>query len=194
MDVVKWFNTYVMSPDKLVSLGGALLKVIFIFIVARIVIHFVRVAIEKMFRIRSRTPMMRHSERREATLTKLCQNIAVYIIYFIAALTALEAMGIDIKALLAGVSIVGLAVGFGAQNLVKDIVTGFFIIFEDQFSVGDLVKINDTAGTVEEVGLRITKLKAPDGEVFFFANSAITKVANYTLGGKTEIPVPESSS
>jgi small-conductance mechanosensitive channel len=189
MNFAEWFQTYVISPEKLVALGGTFLKIIFIFIVARAVIHFVHVAIENVFRLRSKTPMMRHSERREATLTKLCQNISVYIIYFIAAVTALEALGINVTALLAGVSVAGLAISFGAQNLVKDIVTGFFIIFEDQFSVGDLVKINDIEGTVEEVGLRATKIQGVEGEYYFFANSSITKVANYTLGGKTEFPV-----
>ncbi|WP_028400784.1 mechanosensitive ion channel family protein [Ectobacillus panaciterrae] len=192
MNAAEWFNKYVISPEKLVALGGVLLKIIFIFIIARIVIHFVKIAIEKIFKLRSKTPMMRPSERREATLTKLCQNISVYVIYFIAAVTALDALGIKITALLAGVSVVGLAISFGAQNLVKDVVTGFFIIFEDQLSVGDLVKINDIEGIVEEVGLRVTKIKGVDGEFYFFANSSITKVANYTLGGKTEFPAKES--
>ncbi|MFX3625421.1 MAG: mechanosensitive ion channel family protein [Ectobacillus sp.] len=192
MKFIEWFNKYVISPERLVALGGTLLKIIFIFLVARIVIYFAGIAIEKMFAFRSKAPMIRQSERRQATLTKLCKNILVYITYFIAAITAIEMLGINMRALLAGVSVAGLAISFGAQNLVRDVVTGFFIIFEDQFSVGDLVKINDTEGTVEEVGLRVTKIQGVDGEFYFFSNSSITKVANYTLGGKTEFPTKET--
>ncbi|MCP8967471.1 mechanosensitive ion channel family protein [Ectobacillus ponti] len=192
MDLQSWFSQHVFSQAKLATLGGVILKIIFIFLIARMFLYFAKLAIEKTFIIRSKTPM-RYSERREATLAKLCQNILTYTVYFVAMAMALEAMGIHIAALLAGVSIAGLAVGFGAQNLVKDVVTGFFIIFEDQFSVGDQVKINDIAGTVEEVGLRTTRIKAVDGEIYFFPNSMITKVANYTLGGR-ELPPKEESA
>ncbi|MBO9131214.1 mechanosensitive ion channel domain-containing protein [Bacillus sp. 165] len=181
MNAKDWFNAYVLNPDKLVSLSGIVLKVIVIFIIARVIIRFANMAIEKMFYLRSKAPM-RNSERRDATLVKLCQSIVMYVTYFVTIVTALEAFGIDMRALLAGVSVAGLAIGFGAQNLVKDVVTGFFIIFEDQFSVGDRVKVNDIQGTVEDVGLRTTKLRGADGEFYFFANSTITKVANFTLG------------
>ena len=183
VNIQYWFQKYVFNPDKLVAFGGAIVEIIFIFIAARIFLYFANMTVEKMFKIRLKGPL-RQSERREATLVKLCQNILTYATYFIAIITAIKALGVDITALLAGVSIAGLAIGFGAQNLVKDIVTGFLIIFEDQFSVGDQVKINDVGGTVEEVGLRTTKLKALDGEIYFFPNSTITKVANYTLGGR----------
>lgn len=183
MNIQEWFTQHVWNADKLVAFGGAVLKIIFVFIAARVFLYFANIAVEKMFKLRLKGPL-RQSERRETTLVKLCQNIVTYATYFIAIITAIEALGINIAALLAGVSIAGLAIGFGAQNLVRDIVTGFFIIFEDQFSVGDHVKINDVGGTVEELGLRTTRLKALDGEIYFFPNSSITKVANYTLGGK----------
>lgn len=86
-----------------------------------------------------------------------------YVIYFISLMTILSTLDIDVKGLIAGAGIVGLAVGFGAQNLVRDIITGFFIIFEDQFSVGDYVRIGSAEGTVEEIGLRTTKIKSWTG-------------------------------
>jgi small conductance mechanosensitive channel len=93
----------------------------------------------------------------------------------------LEAMTINVGALLAGAGIVGLAVGFGAQSLVKDIITGFFIIFEDQFSVGDHIRVASFEGTVEEIGLRTTKIKNWTGELHILPNGSITEVTNFSI-------------
>lgn len=183
MDIQKIVDEYILNPDKLISFGETILKIIVIFIAAKVIIRVASVGIEQIFKMSSKAPV-RTNERREATLTKLCQNIVHYVVYFMVVVTVLDTVGIDIKALLAGVSVAGLAIGFGAQNLVKDVVTGFFIIFEDQFSVGDKVKINDIDGIIEEVGLRTTQLVAETGEIYFVANSSITKVANYSLGEK----------
>ncbi|ENQ3107866.1 small conductance mechanosensitive channel [Bacillus sp. 491mf] len=183
MDIQEILGEYVLNPEKLIKFGGIILKIVLILIVAKVIIRVASVGIEQIFKMSSKAPV-RTNERREATLTKLCQNIIHYVVYFMVVMTILETVGIDIKALLAGVSVAGLAIGFGAQNLVKDIVTGFFIIFEDQFSVGDKVKINDIDGIIEEVGLRTTQLVAEDGEIYFIANSSIIKVANYSLGEK----------
>ncbi|NRK74326.1 mechanosensitive ion channel, partial [Salmonella enterica subsp. enterica serovar Typhi] len=94
---------------------------------------------------------------------------------------------IDVKALLAGAGIVGLAVGFGAQSLVKDIITGFFIIFEDQFSVGDQVRIGTYEGVVEEIGLRTTKIKGFTGEVNIIPNGSIIEVTNFSINNSKAI-------
>jgi len=89
--------------------------------------------------------------------------------------------------LLAGAGIVGLAVGFGAQNLVKDIISGFFIIFEDQFSVGDHVRIGQFEGNVETIGLRTTKIKSWTGEVHILPNGSIVQVTNFSLNNSLAI-------
>ncbi|PGZ96615.1 mechanosensitive ion channel protein MscS [Bacillus pseudomycoides] len=186
MDIRNFFKEYILDPEKLISFGGTILKIILIFIVAKVVIRVASAGIEQIFKMSSKAPV-RTNERREATLTKLCQNIVHYVVYFMVVVTVLDTVGVDIKALLAGVSVAGLAIGFGAQNLVKDVVTGFFIIFEDQFSVGDKVKINDIDGTIEEVGIRTTRLVAKKGEIYFISNSSITKVVNYSLGEKAQL-------
>ncbi|MBM7704210.1 small conductance mechanosensitive channel [Bacillus iocasae] len=134
----------------------------------------------KIFEVRTKSPL-RISERREATLMKLVQNVFTYAVYFIALVMILEAMSINITALLAGAGIVGLAVGFGAQNLVRDIITGFFIIFEDQFSVGDYVRVGSFEGTVEEIGLRTTKIKSWTGELNILPNGSIIEVTNFSI-------------
>ncbi|MCM3603088.1 mechanosensitive ion channel family protein [Robertmurraya korlensis] len=169
-----------MNEDLWLSLGEGALKIIAIFILSGIFIKVGKVMIENVFKVRTRSPL-RVSERREATLLKLLQNILTYVVYFIAFMMILSTLTIDVSAMLAGAGIVGLAVGFGAQNLVRDIITGFFIIFEDQFSVGDFVRIGQFEGTVEEIGLRTTKIKTWTGELHILPNGNITEVTNFSL-------------
>ncbi|SDZ26429.1 mechanosensitive ion channel family protein [Thermoactinomyces sp. DSM 45892] len=118
--------------------------------------------------------------RTAKTLVKLIKSISHYVIYFIAALTVLAKIGINLGPVLAGAGILGLAIGFGAQNLVRDIITGFFMIFERQLEVGDVVQINGQInGTVEEVGLRITKIREYNQRLHYLPNGTITQVTNY---------------
>jgi small conductance mechanosensitive channel len=93
-----------------------------------------------------------------------------------------EAVGFDVTTVIAVTSIAGVAIGFGAQNLVKDIITGFFILFEDQFAVGDYIVIEGMSGIVEVLGLRITKIRDFSGDVHIIPNGSITKVTNKSRG------------
>ena len=127
-----------------------------------------------------RLPEGAHRQR-VTTLLLLIGNIARYVFIFVVGYWAIKDLfGFDMAPVLASVGVVGLAVGFGAQNLVRDVVSGFFIIMEGQYSVGDLVEINGLFGTVEEVGLRTTKLRDPNGELRYFPNGAITQANRYT--------------
>lgn len=117
--------------------------------------------------------------QRIATLVLLLLSIAKYVIIFVAALMILQKLDLNLYPVLAGAGVVGLAVGFGAQNLVRDVVSGFFIIMEGQYAVGDLVEINGAFGRVEEVGLRITRIRDPNGEIRHFPNGSITTANNY---------------
>ncbi|WP_425427162.1 mechanosensitive ion channel family protein [Bacillus oleivorans] len=164
-----------LSEDTWIQIG----KIILILVLAGIFVKIAKSSVNKIFLVRSKAPL-RISERREATLMKLMQNVITYIVYFVAILMILD-MYIDIRTIIAGAGIVGLAVGFGAQSLVKDIISGFFIIFEDQFSVGDYVRINQAEGTVEEIGLRITKIKSWTGELHIFPNGSILEVTNFSI-------------
>ncbi|RAL24349.1 mechanosensitive ion channel family protein [Thermoflavimicrobium daqui] len=114
------------------------------------------------------------------TLRKLINSVVQYTLYFIAILTILSIFGINLAPVLAGAGILGLAIGFGAQSLVKDVISGFFLIFERQLEVGDLVQINNQiTGTVEEVGLRVTKIREFNQRLHYLANRTITQVTNY---------------
>jgi small conductance mechanosensitive channel len=104
----------------------------------------------------------------------------VVVIWIIAGMISLKQVGIDIAPILAGAGIVGLAVGFGAQNLVRDVISGFFIILEDQIRVGDVAVVNGQRGTVESINLRATILRDESGVVHFFPNGVVTTIANMT--------------
>lgn len=176
----KKITEYFFNEDLWLNVGEGFLKIIGIMILANLFIRIGKVIIEKIFLLRTKSPL-RISERRENTLVKLLDNVLTYIVYFVALLMILETLSFDIKALLAGAGIVGLAVGFGAQNLVRDIITGFFIIFEDQFSVGDMIRVGQFEGTVEEIGLRTTKIKSWTGELNILPNGNITEVTNFSI-------------
>ncbi|MDQ0429176.1 small conductance mechanosensitive channel [Planomicrobium stackebrandtii] len=171
----------VLSDEAMwIGLIVIFLKVVLITIAAVVLVKVLRVLIRKTFSVRIKGPML-YNERRQQTLSKLLSNVVAYVVYFIAGVSILSTFTIDITGLIAGAGVLGLAIGFGAQNLVRDVITGFFIIFEDQFSVGDYVRIGAAEGTVEEIGLRTTKVKAWTGELFIFPNGTITDVVNFSI-------------
>ncbi|MGI5859525.1 MAG: mechanosensitive ion channel family protein [Tepidanaerobacteraceae bacterium] len=125
---------------------------------------------------------LRFDESKKKTLASLLKSIVRYVTYFTAAINILEIVGIKTASLLTAAGVGGLAVGFGAQNLVKDIISGFFIIFEDQYNVGDYVETGGVAGTVDEIGLRTTKLRDFGGQLHIIPNGEITRVTNHSRG------------
>ncbi|MCD1261810.1 mechanosensitive ion channel family protein [Paenibacillus athensensis] len=137
-------------------------------------------AISHMMTARKRAPL-KFDQRRANTIGKLVHNLISYTVNFISILLILGQLGINLGPLLAGAGVLGLAIGFGAQSLVKDVITGFFIIFEDQFGVGDVIQIDQFKGTVEEIGIRVTRIKSWTGEVHIIPNGNIKQVTNFSL-------------
>lgn len=171
----------ILTDEKMwVGVGFVALKVILIIVAAVIVVKLARPLIRKTFSVRIKGPL-HYNERRQQTLSKLLENVVAYVVYFMAIIAVLSAFTIDVTGLIAGAGVLGLAIGFGAQNLVRDVITGFFIIFEDQFSVGDYVRVGQAEGTVEEIGLRTTKVKGFTGELFIFPNGNVTDVVNFSI-------------
>jgi small conductance mechanosensitive channel len=117
-------------------------------------------------------------QRRTATLSGILASTVTVSVVFVALLTLLRELSIDVMPILTGAGIAGLAIGFGAQNLVRDIISGFFLILEDQVRVGDLARINGVSGTVEQVNLRTIVLRDHEGAVQVFPNGTITALAN----------------
>jgi len=171
---------YLMSAEPWLIIGYGAIRILFIILLALILVKIVKTVVDRLFRNKQKGPI-RITERRENTLKKLIKNTVSYVVYFMAGVMILGVFNINIGPLLAGAGVVGLAIGFGAQNLVRDIITGFFIIFEDQFSVGDYVNVSGIEGTVEEIGLRTTKIVSWTGEMNILPNGNITQVINYSL-------------
>lgn len=121
-----------------------------------------------------------HERHRQRTLTmgSLLRSMVTFFVVLITILTILSTVGIDLGPVLATAGVGGVALGFGAQSLVKDFLSGFFVLVEDQYGVGDVITIADTTGTVEEINLRVTRLRAVDGTVWFVPNGEIRKVGN----------------
>lgn len=163
-----------------IDLSQGLIRIIIIIFLAGVTIRIGKKLIDRLFHKKRHGPF-KISARREETLQKLIQNVLSYIIYFTAFTMILGVLSIEIGPLLASAGIAGLAIGFGAQNLVQDIISGFFIIFEDQFGVGDYVAFAGIEGTVEEIGLRTTKVKSWTGEQQVIPNGSITQVTNYSV-------------
>ena len=158
------------------------LRILGILALALIALRVARFIAQKACRIL----MWRHgdaeTQRRAETLTGFMRYVMVFTISTIATMTIMTELGVKIGPILAGAGIVGLAVGFGAQNLVQDVISGFFILVEDQIRVGDIVEIKGKAGTVERVGLRMTVLRDVNGNVHYLRNGQIDIVTNTTKG------------
>jgi moderate conductance mechanosensitive channel len=114
------------------------------------------------------------------TLSNVIESLGRMIILLIATMMVLSNVGLDIAPLLASAGVAGLAIGFGAQSLIRDFISGFFILLEDQFGVGDVVSINNATGTVEQLSLRRTSLRTLDGTVVTIPNGEILQVSNLT--------------
>lgn len=165
-----------VNLSQLEGLGLHLIEVLLLLIVSQIVIKLMKRWLLRILHVKA----MRLGDRRRDTLFSLFENVIRYTVYLLFVLTALNTLGVHIVALLAGAGIAGLALGFGAQGLIKDVLTGFFILFEDQYGVGDAVQINGFTGTVTSIGLRLTRIKAWTGELAIIPNGQINQVINYS--------------
>jgi len=167
---------------------GRLINILLILIGATIIIRLGRSGIRRFF-LAQKKHRLSLDERRIDTLSTIAQSVLRYGVYFFAATGILYVLGLGGTAgsLLATAGIGGLAIGFGAQDLVRDIITGLFILFEDQYAVGDNVAIGDTRGTVEEIGLRVTRIRGFQGDLTVIPNGEITKVTNFSRGNSLAI-------
>ncbi|WP_430173605.1 mechanosensitive ion channel family protein [Paenibacillus lautus] len=162
------------------------IRVIIIFILTRIVIRVVYKMIDQ-FLLRQEKSRIQVNSRRFVTVGELLKNVTSVVCNFVMILIILSEFNFKLGPLLAGAGVLGLAIGFGAQSLVKDVITGFFIIFEDQFAVGDVIKSGEYRGTVEMIGLRTSRVKGLNGETYIIPNGMITSVTNYSLSNSLAI-------
>jgi small conductance mechanosensitive channel len=146
----------------------------------RLLRHLVRVVVERT--LRARAEPSREVEQKARTLSIIVESTGRAIILVVATLWILSNLGINITPLLASAGIVGLGISLGAQSLIRDMINGFLILFEDQFGVDDYVRINDEIGTVEMVTLRRTVLRSPDGSAVSISNGDVRTVENMSKG------------
>ncbi|MDQ0162194.1 small conductance mechanosensitive channel [Bacillus alveayuensis] len=160
--------------------GIIILKLIAIYIVYLVVKSIGTKVIERAFdRLQNRDQI---SNGRALTLQTLSLNLFSYVLIFIYVVTVFQVFGYNVTALLAGAGVVGLAIGFGAQGLVSDVVTGFFLLLEKQIDVGDYVTTGGYSGIVEAVGLRTTQIRGFDGTLHYVPNREIVGLSNHSRG------------
>ncbi|MBY0095907.1 mechanosensitive ion channel family protein [Mesobacillus maritimus] len=164
----------------LINTGIIVLKVIGIFIAFAIVKAVGNKVLQRTFtRLMNREDI---TEGRALTLQRLAENILSYVLIFILVASLFSIFGLSVASLIAGAGIVGLAIGFGAQGLVSDVVTGFFLLLEKQIDVNDYVTVGAVDGVVEAVGLRTTQIRSFDGTLNYLPNREITSVSNHSRG------------
>jgi len=144
--------------------------------------HFIRLLIKRSVSHQMAGELEEEIQKRVDTLSSVLVNLCGVVIAIVVILTILPEVGVNIGALLAGLGIVGLAVAFGAQSLIRDIVRGVFILLQDQYRVGDVVNIAGVGGLVQEVGLQRTILRDLDGVVHSIPNGKIEVASNATRG------------
>jgi small conductance mechanosensitive channel len=167
------------------TVGIIILRVGFVFVLGYVGVRFARLGLQQLERLMilaSDEPAKSSgtAQKRAATLTGILRTIALTAIWAIVIIESLQLVGLNIAPILAGAGILGLAVGFGAQNLVRDLISGFFIILEDQIRLGDVAVINGTGGAVETITFRTISLRDFSGVVHIFPNGGITTLSNMT--------------
>lgn len=166
----------VVAP--LADYGPALVRCIGIFFVTRVLIEVAFVLLNQTLGRPAEDDVA--ADKKRQTLVPLLHSVCQYTLYFGSAVLMLTTLGVNTTPILAGASIIGLAVGLGAQSLVTDLVSGFFILFEGQYLVGDQVQIGDAVGRVEEVAIRLTRIRDARGRLYIIPNGQIKNVVNYS--------------
>lgn len=163
---------------------GMAVKIVFIFLISKLSIAVLNKVISNVFKL---YPRFKMDERKSNTLSGILKSVIKYMIYMIMGISILETLNVPTQPILATAGLGGIAIGFGAQSLVRDVFTGFFILFEDQYGVGDYVTITGITGTVEDLGLRITRLRSFNGELQIIPNGEIKAVTNFSRGNSLAI-------
>lgn len=169
------------NMDIWTNVLGSGVKIVLIILLTRLFVKIVYGIIDRSLEKRENS-RLQMNPRRLVTVSGLLKNVTSFGGNFIIVMLVLGELGFDLAPFLAGAGVLGLAVGFGAQSLVKDVITGFFIILEDQFAVGDVIQTGSFKGTVEMIGLRSTRLVSWTGEVHIIPNGMITNVTNFSIG------------
>lgn len=169
-----------LGMDELTGIFEVLYKIglcLIILILSLFIIKLLQKGIKKSFAAGTR-----FNPGKSATMTTVCNSVVKYVIYFLMLCYMLTVWGVNPASLLAVGGVASVAVGLGAQSVISDILAGVFILTEDQFGVGDVVRIEGCSGTVESIGMRTTRLRSMDGDVYIIPNGQIKIVTNMSKG------------
>src|SRR5579884_559 len=175
-----------LSPEALLPYLFEILHIVFIFLFAWVAARLARRLIRGLEAYSIRMMLRKNDvpdfeiRKRVQTISTVASRSLSFLIWFLAIIMALYEMHFDVRPLIAGAGIIGVALGFGAQSLVKDILSGFFLLVENQIRINDVAVINGQGGLVEEINLRTTVLRSEDGAVHIFPNGSINKLSNLT--------------
>ncbi len=177
-----WAKT--QDPEFLARAASALISILTVALITGIIYFVVMLLFQRaVVRIERETERAvqpdRRRKQRVVTVIELLRSVAKWVILITGGVWVLASAGMDIRPVLAGAGVLGLAVGFGAQNLVRDIVSGFFMLLEGQYAVGDYVQVGANFGIVESIGMRVTVLKDLDNQRHYVPNGTITAVTVY---------------
>jgi small conductance mechanosensitive channel len=172
----------IFSPENLILWWGKFITIIIILVVAKIALSVINKLIEKSLTPLKKSKNYKKRISRANTLIPLLQSVSKYVIYFIAGVMVLKELGVDTTGIIASAGVVGLAIGFGAQSLVKDVLSGAFLLFEGAISVGDSVNIGEHSGTVEVIGLRNIHLRKYSGELRVIPYGEVNSFGNFNKG------------
>lgn len=176
---IQKIKSILTDTETLIKYGSGIIKIIIILAAIKLLNYIGSIAIDRFFS-RQKNSRFGFSERKADTMGTLLKSVIKYGLYLIGFLSILDTLGIETRALMVGAGLGGVAIGLGAQGFIKDIISGFFILFEDQFSVGEYVSIDSMSGIVESIGLRITRLKDFSGDLHIIPNGSISKVTNHS--------------
>ncbi|MBU1019906.1 MAG: mechanosensitive ion channel family protein [Firmicutes bacterium] len=184
MDSIRTFMFNTFSDlgflETISTLLSSMIMVLIYIIIGILVIFIVKQVLHKLFKVKQRGP-------RAITIGKLLSSLSKYMIWFIMGIVILGELSVDITPFIASAGVIGLAIGFGAQEIVRDFITGFFIIFEEEFNVDDVIQVDGFKGRVLELGLRTTKIQNWLGEVKIINNGNIKSVINYSKRNSTAV-------
>ena len=170
-EITDWFGNHAL--DIILILIGA-------YLVQFVVFKLTKFIVSRSLSFDHKTNARDHVLRQN-TIVGIINSLLLFAIWFVVIILVLEAIGVDAKALLAGAGVVSIAIGFGAKDLVKDYIAGMFIVIENQYRVGDVVKLDSTGGRVEAITLRTTSLRDLDGNIHHIANGNVQVITNKTM-------------
>lgn len=164
-----------------IGLAGTILHILLLVVLAYLAIRVVDQVTRRWILRFEELPPIHPRRQRAYTMSNLFRSTARYTIWPIAIIMVLDEVNIDVAALIATAGIAGLAIGFGAQTLVKDVISGVFLLFDDSIHVGDLVRIGTDRGTVEEIGVRMIKVRKFDGELLMVPAGELRLFGNWSI-------------